>query len=188
MKVVLGVSNRHVHLTKEVFEKLFGENAHLEVRNNLGQPGQFASTSTVDIKVGDNVIEHVRIIGPLRHYNQIEISQTDANYLGVNPPRRQSGDLDGSLPITIIGPVGSVDVESGLILAERHIHMEPKMAHNIGLEDKELVHVYRDGEHLFDAAIKYSDPGSLELHIDTDEANQYNLKTKDILEFDICSK
>ena len=78
MKVVLGVSNRHVHLTKEVFEKLFGENAHLEVRNNLGQPGQFASTSSVDIKVGDNVIEHVRIIGPLRSYNQIEISQTDA--------------------------------------------------------------------------------------------------------------
>lgn len=187
MKVVLGVSKRHVHLREDTYKQLFGVTP-LEIRNNLGQPGQFASTATVDLMVGENKIEHVRLIGPIRKYNQIELSETDAKFLGINPPRRQSGDLEGSLPITIIGPCGEVHLSEGTILAERHIHMEPSMAKKLGIDDKQNMHVYKGNEHVFDAIIKYSDPGALELHIDSDEAEEYNLSTGDILNFEICGK
>ena len=100
MKVTLGVSRRHVHLTQEVWTTLFGEEPMVK-RNDLGQPGQFATTSKVDVSVGDKKIEGLRVIGPVRKYNQIELAQSDADILGINPPRRQSGDLEGSLPITV---------------------------------------------------------------------------------------
>ncbi|MDE6142428.1 MAG: hypothetical protein K2G03_07475 [Bacilli bacterium] len=187
MKTIIGVSNRHVHLKKEVWETLFGE-VPMEKRNDLGQPGQFATTSTVDIRYNDVTIEHVRVIGPIRNYNQIEISESDANLLGVNPPRRQSGDVEGSLPITLIGPKGSVDLENGLILAEMHIHMTPEMASNLKLVDKDVLPVYIDDRHLFDVKVKISDPAALELHIDTDEGKIYNLKTGMEVDVKICGK
>lgn len=186
MKVMLGVSKRHVHLTEDVWSKLFDTN--IEKRNDLGQPGQYASTSTVDIEYNGIKIEHVRVIGPLRKYNQIEISESDANLLGVKPPRRQSGDLEGSLGIKIIGPKGYVELSSGLILAERHIHMTKQMAKMLSLKNNERMSVYRNDEYLFDALIKISEPGSLELHIDTDEGEYYNLKTGMELDFRICGK
>lgn len=187
MKVVIGVSNRHVHLKKEVWETLFGD-IPMEKRNDLGQPGQFATTSTVDISYNGVTIEHVRVIGPIRHYNQIEISETDAKKLGVNPPRRQSGDVEGSLPITLIGPKGQVDLDSGLILAEMHIHMTSEMAENLKLVDKEPLPVYLEDKFLFDAKVKISDPAALELHVDTDEGKLYNLETGTEVDVKICGK
>ena len=115
MNIPVGISNRHVHLTEEVWKKLFGDE-EITVRNYLNQPGQFASNMTVDVKVGDAIINHIRVVGPFRNYNQIEIDDTDAKILGVIPPRRQSGDLNGSLPITVIGPKGSVFLDKGLIM------------------------------------------------------------------------
>lgn len=187
MEVIIGVSNRHVHLKKEVWEQLFGK-VEMIKKNDLGQPMQFATTSTVDIKYNGATIEHVRVIGPLRNYNQVEISASDAKILGVNPPRRQSGDLEGSLPITLIGPNGSIDLDQGLILAERHIHLTPEMASSLKLDDKETLSIYQGRQYLFDAKVKISDPSALELHIDIDEANYYNLKTGMEVEVNICGK
>lgn len=187
MKVIIGVSNRHVHLTEEVWHTLFGD-IKMEKRNDLGQPGQYATTSTVDINYNGTTIPHVRVIGPTRNYNQIEISKSDANKLGVNPPRRQSGDLEGSLPINIIGPKGEVSLESGLILAEMHIHMTPDMASNLNLVDKQVLPVYEGDKYLFDVKVKISDPASLEIHVDTDEGEYYNLKTGMEVDVKICGK
>ena len=116
MKVSIGVSNRHVHLTREHFKILFGEGKELEKRNDLTQPGQFASTSIVTIKTDKSEIENVRVLGPFRAYTQVEISKTDDYKLGLNPPIRDSGNLKGSSPITIIGPSGVVDLEEGCII------------------------------------------------------------------------
>lgn len=183
MKVKIGVSNRHVHLTSAAFLALFGSEAKMTRRNDLGQPGQFATTLTVDLRSGDKKVEHVRVIGPLRSYNQVEISASDASNLGINPPRRHSGDLGESASLTLLGPNGEYFVSEGVILAKRHIHLSSRMAENLGLVDRQVVYVYRDGEYLFDCEIKICDPASKELHIDTDEATSYNLQTGDIVEF-----
>lgn len=188
MKVILGVSKRHVHLTREIFISLFGEDVKLEKRNDLIQPGQYASKLTVDLRIGENIIEHVRVIGPLRDYTQVEISLSDASYLGVKPPKRQSGDLENSLPITLIGPCGECYIKKGLILAERHIHMNEEMLNRLGISDKDTLLVYKDNKFLFDAAVKLANPAELELHIDTDEALEYNLTSGEELEFEICGK
>ena len=111
MKISIGVSNRHVHLTKEHLNILFGEGYGLEKKNDLTQPGQFASTALVTIKTEKSEISNVRVLGPVRPYTQVEISKTDAYKLGLNPPVRNSGDLKDSAPITIVGPNGSVNVE-----------------------------------------------------------------------------
>lgn len=187
MEIILGVSRRHVHLTEESWKKLFGDQPMLK-RNDLGQPGQFATQHKVDLKVGDKTIEGVRIIGPNRHYNQVELAESDAKILGINPPRRQSGDLEGSLPITIIGPAGEVTLDKGAILAEKHIHMDPLTAKRVALVDKQTLSVYKDDQYLFDAKLKISDPGVSEIHIDTDEAEEYNLQTGDILKIKVCGK
>ena len=183
MKVSVGISRRHVHLTNDVWKILFG-NEIITVRNELNQPGQFASNSTVDLKTDNGVIEHVRVVGPLRDYNQVELALSDANELGLNPPRRQSGDLDNSESITIIGPCGSIYLENCVILAEAHIHMEREMMDQYNFVNREVVSVYKDGNYLFDAKIKESNPGFLECHIDTDEALEYNISKEDIFDFE----
>ena len=182
MIVPVGVSKKHVHLTKEVYIKLFG-NDNIEIRNNLNQPGQFASTSTVDLEWNGNTIPHVRVVGPFRSYNQIEVSDEECKVLGVNPPLRQSGDLEGSLPINIIGPLGKVSLDKGLIKAEVHIHLTKESCEKENLQDKEVVKVYRDGNYLFDAKIKLSIPGYDEMHIDVCEEAKYNLHNGDLIEF-----
>ena len=109
-------------------------------------------------------------------------------FLGVTPPRRQSGELEGSLPISLIGPKGSVDLESGLILAEMHIHMTPEMSSSLNLVDKQILPVYLGEKYLFDAKVKIGNPAALELHIDTDEGILYNLKTGMEVDVKICGK
>ena len=182
MKVPVGISRRHVHLTKEIWKCLFGDE-EISVRNYINQPGQYASNSTVDLQVDDKIITHVRVVGPLREYNQVELALSDAKELGINPPRRQSNDLDGAGSITIIGPKGSVYLENVVILAEAHIHMESNMIKGLCLTNKEIVDIYQDNKFLFEAKIKETNPGYFECHIDTDEALAYNLSNGDILEF-----
>ena len=181
MKVRIGVSNRHVHLTKEVYVKLFGKE-ELEKDRDLVQPGQFASTDHVTIKNGDRQIENVRVLGPFRNYNQVEISRTDAYKLKVNPPIRTSGDLKGSLPITIIGPKGQVTIPEGLILPNRHIHISPEDLKKYGFENLKKVAVKIDGEKagiIDNVYFKVLDGAVLEMHIDTDEGNAFSLTTGD---------
>ena len=187
MEVPVGVSKRHVHLNKETCTQLFG-NDELPIRNELTQPGQYASTLTVDIEWNGKILEHVRIVGPIRDYNQIELSDEECRYLEVDPPARQSGDLDGSLPIILIGPKGKVNVSSGLIRAERHIHMTVETAKELNLENKEPVEVYYNKEYKFKAIIKITDPAYNELHIDTEEEKIFNLHQNDIVEFKKCGK
>lgn len=183
MKVSIGVSNRHVHLTKEHLEILFGEGYELEKKNDINQPHQFASTSLVTIKTEKSIIEKVRVLGPLRPYTQVEISKTDAYKLGINPPIRDSGDLEGSSPITIVGPKGTIDIEEGCIIPTRHIHILPSQVSLYELEGKEVVSVKIDGEKggiINNVHLKVSDEAFFELHIDTDDANAHLIKNGDI--------
>ena len=146
MKVSIGVSNRHVHLKEEHLKILFGEDFELEKKNDLTQPGQFASTSVVTIKTEKSEIDKVRVLGPVRPYTQVEISKTDSYKLGLNPPVRDSGDLKGSSPIIIIGPKGTVELEEGGIIPTRHIHILRNQVSLYGLEGKDVVNVKIDGE------------------------------------------
>ena len=183
MEVKIGVSNRHVHLKKEHLEILFGDDYELEIKNMLVQPGQFASTSTLTIKTEKSEIQNVRILGPVRNYTQVEISKTDAFKLGINPPIRDSGDLKGSAPIELIGPKGSIKLEEGCIIANRHIHITPKLVEELGLTGVEKVSVELKGEKggiINNVYLKIDENFALEMHIDTDDANAHLVKTGDI--------
>ena len=184
MKVILGVSNRHVHLKEEDYKTLFGDEPINKVKD-LRQPGQFASDKFVTIKNGDRQIEHVRVLGPIRNYTQVEISRTDAYTLKLNPPIRTSGQLEGSSPITIIGPKGELNLKEGCILANRHIHISPEEVKQYNLEGIKKVKVKIDGEKggiLNNVYLKILEPSLLEMHIDTDEGNAFGVKTGDELE------
>ena len=182
MKVSVGVSNRHVHLTKEHLEILFGKDFELTKVKDLNQPTQFMSSSKVTLKTDKSIIENVRVIGDLREYTQIEISKTDAYKLGLNPPVRESGDIQNSEVITIIGPVGEVTT-NGCIIADRHIHITPKQKEMYGLND--IVSVLVPGEKggiLSNVHLKISEQSYYELHLDTDDANAFLIKDGDILD------
>ena len=184
MKVILGVSNRHVHLKEEDYKTLFGDEPINKVKD-LRQPGQFASDKFVTIKNGERQIEHVRVLGPIRNYTQVEISRTDAYTLKLNPPIRTSGQLEGSSPITIIGPKGELNLKEGCILANRHIHISPEEVKQYNLEGNKKVKVKIDGEKggiLNNVYLKILEPSLLEMHIDTDEGNAFGVKTGDELE------
>ena len=183
--VPVGVSNRHVHLTKEHLEILFGENYNLTPVKDLSQPGQFACKEQVTI-IGPSMraIEGVRILGPLRKNSQVEISMTDSYLLKVNPPVRDSGDIAGSAPITIIGPKGIVALKAGCIIANRHIHMTPADAQLFGVKDGDRVIVDVNGTRKtrwYDVQIRVSDKFKLEMHVDTDDANAVGIKNGSIV-------
>ncbi|AEX84803.1 phosphate propanoyltransferase [Marinitoga sp. 1135] len=181
--IVVGVSNRHVHLSKEDLEILFGEGYELHPIKDLKQPGQYAAEEVVTLEGPKGKIERVRVLGPVRKETQVEISQTDAFKLGVTAPVRDSGDLDGTPGIKLIGPKGSVEIKKGLILAKRHIHMLPEDAEKYGVKDKDLVYVIVDkGDRKLifgDVLVRVSPKYALEFHVDTDEANAALLKTGD---------
>lgn len=181
-KISIGVSNRHVHLTKEVYEKLFNE--ELTIKNNLNQPGEFASNQTVTIKTDKNCIENVRILGPFRSYNQVEISKSDAYKLGINPPVRTSGDLQGSETITLINKDKSITLEESCIIANRHVHMSKSLAEELNLKNNQLVNIKISGDKrgIVDAFIKITDNGYFEMHIDRDDANAFMLNNNDEVE------
>ncbi|MDD3187199.1 MAG: phosphate propanoyltransferase [Bacilli bacterium] len=181
MKIPVGVSNRHVHLKRETLESLFGQGFELTKRNDLTQPGQFAANETVTIKTDKGSFDKVRILGPLRSYDQIEISKTDAYKLGLNPPVRNSGDLVNSERITIVGPLNSVKVE-GCIIPNRHIHISKSDAKLKGYENNQRLSVKIPGEKsgiIDNVYIKILDVAFFEMHLDTDDANAHLVKQGD---------
>lgn len=180
--IPIGVSARHVHLSKQHMRILFGPQAILTKKKDLSQPGQFAANETVTIVGPKGSIERVRILGPARTLTQVEISQTDAVKLGLSPPVRQSGDIKGSSPCTIVGPAGSVYVEEGCIIAQTHIHMSPEDAKFFQVKNNDFVKVSIKSSRsiCFERVlIRVSDRYRLEMHIDTDEANAALIKTGD---------
>ena len=180
--VPIGVSARHVHLTQEHVETLFGPGYQLTKKKDL-MGGQFASNETVTI-IGLKLraIENVRVLGPVRSATQVEVSATDAIKLGMNVPVRMSGDIAGSAPIAIVGPKGAIYLKEGCIVAMRHIHMSPADAQAAGVKNGDIVSVKADNERgtIFNqVAIRVDDSFTLEMHIDTDEANGLGI-TKDM--------
>ncbi len=174
-EVPIGVSNRHIHLSKEHVEVLFGKDYQLTPLKELSQPGQFACKEQLTI-VGPSLrpIEGVRVLGPVRSASQVEISRTDSFTLKVKPPVRESGDIAGSAPVTIIGPKGVVTLKEGCIIANRHIHMSEEEGKAFGLNDGDYVTVEANGERrttFYDVQVRVNKAFRLEMHIDTDDAN-----------------
>lgn len=183
MSVPVGVSARHIHLTQKDVEILFGKGYQLTKKKEL-MGGQFAANeqcTIVGLKL--RAIENVRILGPVRKQSQVEISATDARTLGIKAPLRQSGDTSGSAPIALVGPKGVVYLDEGCIIAARHIHMTPSEATAACLKDGDYVSV-RMGENrgavLDNVKIRVDDSFTLEMHIDTDEANACQVKQGDV--------
>ena len=174
--IPVGVSNRHIHLTREHLDILFGAGYELTPLKDLSQPGQYACKEQLTL-IGPSLraIEGVRVLGPLRKASQVEISRTDSYTLKVKPPVRESGDLSGSAPITIVGPKGIVQLKEGCIIANRHIHMSPADGEKYGVSDGDYVAVQTVGDGkrttLYDVQIRVSDKFVLEMHLDTDDAN-----------------
>ncbi len=179
-EVPVGVSNRHIHLSQADVETLFGEGHQLTKKKEL-MGGQFACEeccTIVGLKL--RAIENVRVLGPARKATQVEISQTDARKLGIKVPVRESGDTAGSAPIAIVGPKGAVYCKEGCIIAARHIHMSPADAQKAGVSDGDYVSVAVDNERgtTFDKVkIRVDESFTLEMHIDTDEANAAEIST-----------
>ena len=183
MEISVGISNRHVHLTSEDFKLLFGD-VEMEKRNDLKQPGMFACNQTVTLKGPKREISNVRVLGPVRTYTQVEISKTDSYTLGVNPPVRDSGDLNGAEEIEIIGPVGTI-TRKACIIATRHIHVNKAIReeHNlVGIDKVSVKKVGEKGAVLSDVHLKDTEEAYFELHLDTDDANALLLKNDDLLE------
>lgn len=180
IKIPVGISNRHVHLTKENVDILFGKNYNLKKRRDLSQTGQYACEEIVTLKNKDKLIEHVRVLGPVRNYTQVEISKTDAIYLELNPPIRNSGDLEGAETITIIGPKGEIECKNSCIIATRHIHINSSDYPN--LKDNDIVKLKtRDNVIMDNVYIKKDPTFVLELHIDKDDAEKFGLENGDVV-------
>ncbi len=177
--IPIAISARHLHLTRETFAQLFGEDATPTLLKDISQPGQFACKETVSIIGPRSRIDGVRLLGPFRKQNQIEVSRTDEFVLGVDAPIRDSGHTEGSAPLVLEGPKGSVTLTEGLICAKRHIHMAPGDAERYGVKDGDEVEVAVTGgprDLIFgDVLIRVSPKYRLEMHIDTDEANAAEL-------------
>jgi len=184
-RLPVAISGRHVHLAKDDFEALFGKGYGLTKHKNLSQTGQFASREKVTIEVNNNRIENVRVLGPFREETQIEITISDARRLGVEPIVRDSGKLKGSPSIKLIGPRGEIILPYGCIVAKRHIHMSPQDASLFGVRNNQNVSVRFYGERggiMDNVVVKINDTYKLEMHIDADEANAFNVKSNDIVE------
>lgn len=181
----VGVSGRHVHLTREDLNTLFGVGYKLTKLKDLVQPGQFAAEETVSVVGPKGVLEKVRIIGPIRSYSQVEISRADSFQLGVKPPIRDSGEHEASPGCTLIGPAGEVTLEKGVIIALRHIHLHSNDAKRFGLRDHDKVAVYIGGERSLvfrNVLVRVNPNYRLEFHIDIDEANACMLNNSDIVQ------
>ncbi len=186
-KILVETSARHVHVTQETLEALFGKGHELTAKKMLSQPGQFASTDKVEV-IGYNDPRKdpegklprpsmaFSILGPVRDHNQVEVSLTEARKLGVSAPVRESGDIKGSGKCTLKGPAGEVDIEEGVITAKRHIHMTPEDAEHFGVKNGEIVSVKVDtgkgrATIFGDTVVRVSSKYALAMHIDTDESN-----------------
>ena len=169
------ISARHVHVTEETLEVLFGKGHELTVKKMLSQPGQFASEERITVVGPKKELAGVSILGPCRSADQVELSATDARSIGVAAPVRESGDLAGSGACKLVGPCGEVELKEGVIVAKRHIHMTPEDAENFNVKDSDIVKVALDTEGrslvFGDVVVRVSPKYALAMHIDTDEAN-----------------
>jgi putative phosphotransacetylase len=181
--IPIAASNRHIHLSEQAVERLFGKGYQLNKLKDLSQPGQFAAKETVTLIGPKGKLQKVRVLGPARGETQVEISLTDGFAIGEVPPIRDSGDIEGTPGITIQGPKGQLKLNKGLICAARHIHMHTNDAARFQVENGERVQVKVEGERglTFDnVLIRVSDRYSLEMHIDIDEANAAQIKNGQI--------
>ncbi len=180
--VPIGVSNRHIHLDRKDMDILFGQDSELTFKKELGQPGQYACEETVTLHGPKGELGRVRVLGPLRSESQVEISVTDGFALGVKPPIRESGKLEGTPGVTIIGPKGTIEKDTGTIAALRHIHLTPEDAQRMGVRDKQMVKVEIRGLRggiFHNVLIRVSEQFAPEMHIDVDEANAFGVKNGD---------
>ena len=172
-KILVETSARHVHLTQEAVEVLFGAGHALTNKKDLSQPGQFACEEKVTV-VGPKGSIKASVLGPTRPANQVELSFTDARAIGVVPPIRESGDVAGTPGCTLEGPCGKIDITEGIMVAKRHIHMTPEDAAALGVADKDVVSVKVDTARpvtFGDVVVRVSPKFALAMHIDTDESN-----------------
>lgn len=184
MKVTVGISAHHLHVTKEDLEILFGKGHELTVHRKINQPGQYASTDFVTIRTEKSELAHVRILGPVRKYTQVELSKTDYIKLGLDAPVRESGDVKGSAKVTIIGPKGMIERDAGII-ATRHIHVPEEDAKKLGLENVPYVSVRVPGQKggvMYHVSVRVAPNSYYEMHIDTDDANAFQIKNGEELE------
>ena len=185
-EIPVGISNRHIHLSKDDLETLFGKGYELTPIKDLSQPGQYACKETLTL-IGPSMraIEGVRVLGPLRKNSQVEISATDSFQLKVKPPVRESGKIEGSAPVTIVGPKGIVSLKEGCIIANRHVHMSPDDAAAFGVQDGDYIDVdVLSGtrkSRWFDVQIRVHKDFRLEMHVDTDDANSAGLKNGSVV-------
>lgn len=174
-KVLVETSARHVHVTREVLNILFGEGYELTVKKMLSQPGQYASAERIDVVGPKKTLAGVSILGPVRPETQVELSLTDARSIGIAAPVRESGQITGSGACKLVGPKGEVEIAEGVIVAKRHIHMTKADAAEFGVVDKQVVSVKVDSADrslIFgDVVVRVSDSYALAMHIDTDESN-----------------
>lgn len=181
-EIKVGVSQRHIHLSRQDLDTLFGKGYELTHKKTL-MGREFASNEVVTL-VGPSLraIENVRILGPVRNKTQVEISRTDTFVLKVSPPVRPSGEVEGSEKLVIVGPKGSVYLKEGVIIANRHIHLTPGYAEKQGIKDNDYVDVEVDGikpTKFFDVQVRVRDDFNVEMHIDTDDANAAGIKNGD---------
>lgn len=185
--IPVGISARHLHLTQEQVEVLFGKAHQLTFLKPLSQTGQFAAKETVTLKGPKGIIEKVRILGPVRSHVQVEVSMTDARALGLNPPVRESGKLENTPGIVIKGTVGQIETQDGVIVAQRHAHMSLEDAENFGISDGEYIRVFVEGESggtMEPVKVRVNKNYVLDLHLDTDNANAFGLSQGQMLRFE----
>jgi putative phosphotransacetylase len=183
-EIKVGVSQRHVHLSREDLDALFGKGYELTVKKVL-MGREYASDEFVTL-VGPSLksIEKVRVLGPVRKNTQVEISRTDTFLLKVSPPVRPSGDVEGSAKLVLVGPKGAVYLKQGVIIANRHIHLTPEYATSHGIKDGDYVDVEIQGikpTRFYEVQVRVRDDFNIEMHIDTDDANSAGLKNGDLV-------
>lgn len=185
-EVTVGLSNKHVHLSKEHINILFGEGHELTPIKDLSQPGQFACEEKIDLVGPKRTIKGVRILGPARKESQVEISMSDGFTLGLKDvPVRDSGKLDGTPGVKLVGPAGEVELERGVIVASRHIHMHTSDAEKYGLKDKDIVKVKVGGQRALtfeNVLIRVHETYALDMHLDVEEGNAAGLVNGDAVE------
>ncbi|HEU0035041.1 MAG TPA: acetate/propionate family kinase [Kofleriaceae bacterium] len=185
--IPVGVSVRHVHLSRADADALFGPGYEFTKKRDVTQPGQYVTRETVDLVGPKGELRGVAIIVPLRKQSQVEVARTDAFALGVSPPLRESGKLDGTPGLTLRGPAGTITLASGVILAHRHVHMNPAQAKDYGVGDKDMIKVRVEGDRemtMGDVIVRVSPDYDLDMHIDTDEANAAGLTSDSVVAFD----
>lgn len=173
-EVKIGLSNKHLHLSEEHIEVLFGKGHTLTPTKDLVQPGQFACEEKVDIVGPKSTLKGIRVLGPARKETQVELAMTDARGIGIKAPIRESGKLEGTPGCKLVGPCGEVELDHGVIVALRHVHLSAAQAEEAGVKDKDIVSIKIEGERglVFDNVLVRAGEGhEREVHLDTDEGN-----------------